>query len=195
MGMDPGTLALIAAAIGAIGKVGESAFAPSPFQPHESFRNTAADPVSALSEVQSNIKTLLADKTGHLSDPLLPNANIPSIPSFTGGGLPHPIGVNPAPSRLTFENNPDTRNEPSPRLPGFRPGVTRGPGGTETPPPDPSAPPTDLTPPPDPTSRTFSLSARMPASGMGATPPPGTDPQLWGALQLLIHAQKPGALA
>lgn len=94
MGMDPITLGAI---IGAVGKTAESAFAPSPYQPRQSFSGTSADPVTGLTQVQNTLRQLLGGAIGKVSQGVdLPDAHVGTLPTFTGGGLPGPVGVTSA---------------------------------------------------------------------------------------------------
>ncbi len=146
MGLDPATLAVLIPALGQIGgaTIG-GALAPNPFQPRQSFHGTTADPVASATNIQSALSQILGPAMAKAMTPAdLPGPDMSHavLPSFTGGGLPQPIGVTSG-----VQANPNGLPTVKPRgaiaPPLFGPtvgGQTRGPGNGEPDPTDPANP-------------------------------------------------------
>lgn len=83
------------ALINAGGSAITGAFAPSPFQPRQSFKGTPSDPVKGLGEIQAMLRGLLSGQLAKVElGPDMPGSHVGAgLPSFSGGGLPMPIGV------------------------------------------------------------------------------------------------------
>ena len=94
MGLEAGTVAAIIAASGAgAGAVGSALATPSN-QERQSYRGTAFDPIAVNSGTHRSIRQALDAALTRATLPVdLPNAYIQDLPTFTGGGLPTPIGV------------------------------------------------------------------------------------------------------
>lgn len=91
MGMDPVTQAAI---VTALGTVGARIFAPQG-QKLSSFEGSGAlDPHATLTEAKSMIEAVFGQMMNRANSPVdLSDAYVQSPPSFSGGGLPMPIGV------------------------------------------------------------------------------------------------------
>lgn len=92
MGLDPATLGLIAT-IG--GGVGSSLFAPQG-QQISSFENSpgGTDPHDTLQNAGNEIQRLFDSLMQRSSEPIdMSHSYVQELPSFSGGGLPMPVGV------------------------------------------------------------------------------------------------------
>lgn len=167
MGMEAGTLALVIPAISSIlGPAIGGALSPNPYQQRQSFEGSSADPTTGMTQVQDALRELIgtqADKVG--KGVTLQSTVDPTLPTFTGGGLPMPIGVKPG--------------DPSLAKPFSIPGIDVGPvrkaiGGTG------QAPGTYRTPSPNatPVGGPGSAVPRPPGQkpGTSVPPPPNVNP-------------------
>src|SRR5262245_13214616 len=118
MGLEAGALAALLLKAG--GEVGASAFAPSPFQPRESFHGTRVDPVNTLGDALDAIRSVLSGVIERAGQPVdLSDAVVHGgLPTLTGGGLPSPIGMTtggftptaqPGPLRVKYGPQPPDR--------------------------------------------------------------------------------------
>lgn len=116
-------------------------------QDRTSFAGTAVDPTDLMTEQANNLRGFGSALTKRLGEGIsLPDAYVQDLPTFTGGGLPQPIGLSgrdPAlkdPSRLSlpgidlpdiFQATPRAATSkapgtPIPPPPGVKPGPTVG---------------------------------------------------------------------
>lgn len=140
MGMDPVTQAAI---IGAIGRTAGGIFAPQG-QQLSSFENAGSlDPHATLSEAQNMLRGVFGGALARAGQPVdLSHAYVQDLPSFTGGGLPMPIGAtgswNKNAPAASSGGTGGTSSLFAPQMPpGTVAGQTRGPGPGN---PDPSDP-------------------------------------------------------
>lgn len=138
MGAEGAYIPLIAAAIGAGGGIGTALMTPSP-QERQSFRGTDFDPIKVNSETYRAIMDSLGAATKRAGTPVeLPNAVVQDLPTFTGGGMPSPIGVTGrAPDALRRIGIPYTPTGGGPGWPNDHPDTAPGSPitGPTTPPP------------------------------------------------------------
>jgi hypothetical protein len=86
---------VLAAIVGA----GSSAFAPSPFQPRTRFTDPSQatgsnDPQAVMGDAQRALQGIFGLEAGRATSPVeLPDAKVNPLPTFSGGGLPMPIGM------------------------------------------------------------------------------------------------------
>lgn len=84
----------IASLVGALGGGALQAFGPSPYQERVSFSGTSADPVAGLASTQDTLRKLIGEGAARMAAPVNIETSVGDLPSFSGGGLPMPIGVN-----------------------------------------------------------------------------------------------------
>lgn len=209
MGAEAAYIPLIAAAIGAGGGIGTALLTPSP-QERRSYKGTTFDPVTVNTDAYSAITSALKDATQRARQPVeLPNAVVGDMPTFTGGGLPSPVGVvtKPQPGVQVHEIPPLK----SPGNPGGT--ISEPPPGTYNPGPDiqtttdqsqgPKRLPTTVTSAlSSPSDMLSALPQRLsvkPARGgyaaggsNGAPAVPNLSPQARGAVQLLLQSIQGG---
>lgn len=219
MGMEPATIALLAELGTKVGSSAlSSAFAPSPFQPRHSFAGSGADPTTALSQVMQLIKGVTSGAMEHASTPVnLSDAIVHDLPTFTGGGLPNPIGVGaksnlggpvriqppnfgPTPTTTIGTKPVDTtRGDPNdPTNTNYRTQDGTGPDNTGTGTHKGHGDPPDVSPMISSGAQRLDyappdvMGTGAPPMGapMGNSAPGGLDPQTYGAIQLLMHAAK-----
>lgn len=157
MGAEGAYIPLIAAAIGAGGGIGTALLTPSA-QEHQSFSGTAFDPTYVNTEALNGIRGALTNALDRaLRSPDLSNAVVGDMPTFTGGGLPMPIGVSGKPPTRLTPGNTGTVPSPYPAggdpiktgpFPGPKTGPYPGPSDPGPPTPDPNAPIVTFPPPP-----------------------------------------------
>lgn len=191
----------------------EGLFASNPFQERHSMLGTSADPIAGLTYAQNVLKGILGGQVAKLGEGVtLPDAHVGSdIPSFSGGGLPFPIGVTSAANSghadLTKPHhlpglgmdtdfgslnhavygdvNPHDNNDAGTNVP-------RSNKGTDTTSSDDvsfgRAPGNG---PPNVRTASVGNSPSTISAGVPSPSAPGLDPQTTGALQLLFHAAMP----
>lgn len=207
--MDPATLAIVLPLIAKVGGSAiDAAFAPSPYQPRQTFSNNGGgDLRSSLGSIQATLGSVLSGALEKVGDgPSLPDAHVGTLPSFSGGGLPMPIGVTSAKDSghgdlLTGYGTSNVLNPTVPTVegnvpPGSTPGNTRSlptPPGINVP-----LGNADPTFPGGSESTWGSASSALSSGKDGIRGSQLLDPQTQGALQLLYHAamqqqQQPGA--
>lgn len=87
---NPTTLAALLGASGSL----SSAFAPTPFQPKQSFLGTAVDPIKMGSQANTNLQSVFNELAPRLAAPVsFPDAVVPGMPSGYGFATPHPLAV------------------------------------------------------------------------------------------------------
>lgn len=102
-------------ALGSIGGSGlGAALAPEPFQRKKSFDNTGADPTDWLTDIRNILSRNIGQAEQRANTPLDLSHLAPSgpLPSYSGGGLPMPIGVS---NLVDLTQSSDTKSHvPSP---------------------------------------------------------------------------------
>lgn len=166
MGLDPVTLSAI---IGGAGRIGASIFAPQG-QMLSSFENDPTlNPGKMLLQSDNAVNSVFGPALARAFSPVdMSDAYVQSPPSFTGGGMPVPVGV----TGSWGAGKPAVASPPSSSLPSF------GPVGDNTPlDPGPNAGnPFPLNPfPTDPTNSPSPLIDANPANNANYPNPPLTN--------------------
>lgn len=121
MGAEGAYIPLIAAAIGAGGGIGTALLTPSA-QERRSYAGTTFDPVNINSEAHNLITSQIGGAIARANAPIdLPNAVVQPLPTFTGGGLPTPIGTTGRPGAGISPGAPGLKPPGSPEIPGHTP--------------------------------------------------------------------------